>query len=96
MNEQFKKHLFDVAATRIRQRGMPVPLMISELLRETINTGVTNMSESELNDTSKRQLAEKNLLFLVDSMIQRSLYEGLQTRTFSNARKSICPLWPFC
>jgi hypothetical protein len=96
MNEEFEKRLIQVAESRISQRGVRPNPVISNFVAEVVREGIRNMSPSELNDPLKTQLAERNLAKLVDSVISKTLNEGLQTRTFSEARRGICPLWPFC
>lgn len=96
MNEQFKEELFKVAANRALQRSTILNYAMANVIRETISQGVDRMTSKDLDNPERRKEAQQNLVILIDEVFKRSLNEGFETRTFSNARNSICPLWPFC
>ena len=100
MNENFKNQLYEIAERRIRLFNYRFDVSSSIELRTFINRGVDRMLPSEILDDSKRKLVENNLMKLIDSMAsegkRRNLSESIDTKAFSDARFSICPLWPFC
>ncbi len=100
MKEIFKKHLYDAAEKRIKQQNFNFNSLTSINLKAFIDSGVDKMSDSDLADANRKSLAEINLVKLIDAMakegIKRSLTESLDSKTFSDARFSLCPLWPFC
>lgn len=68
-------------------------------LRELITAGVERMSLAERYDGSRIAEAQRNMRFLCDKLCERTRRDNsllVENRTFSNARLSICPLWPFC
>ncbi len=68
-------------------------------LRELITAGVERMSDAELYNGSKIAEAQHNMRFLCERLCERTRRENrllVENRTFSSARLSICPLWPFC
>lgn len=68
-------------------------------LRELIIAGVDRMTVSERNNRVKIAEAEHNIRFLCFKLCERTRNESrmiVENRTFSSARMSICPLWPFC
>lgn len=58
------------------------------------------MSTEEYDSATRRLIALENIEKLIESMSRdaksRSLNESLDYKSFSSARSSICPLWPFC
>lgn len=68
-------------------------------LRELISAGVERMSVAERYDGSRIAMAQSNMRFLCKKLCEQTRHgDGLivENRTFSSARMSICPLWPFC
>jgi hypothetical protein len=69
-------------------------------LVEFINQGVDRMTSSQYDSEIDRLRAERNIETLIESMSKnaksRNLNESLDFRSFSSAKSSICPLWPFC
>lgn len=68
-------------------------------LRELITAGVERMSMSERYNGLKIAEAQSNMRFLCKKLCERTLRGNeviVENRTFSIARMSICPLWPFC
>jgi len=100
MKEQFNDRLFAAAERRARQLNFKFTKIATGDLKTFISQGVDKMIESELRDDTQKDLAERNLLRLIEAMVteagKRKLYESLDYKTFSEARMSICPLWPFC
>lgn len=100
MREDLKARLY-AAATRsaIQKRATITSIATTDLI-SFINEGVDRMTSAEYASESSKQLAETNLLRLIDAMSSdsrsRNLNESMDFTAFSNARKSVCPLWPFC
>ena len=68
-------------------------------LREMITAGVERMSFAERLDGSKIAEAQHNIRILCEDICKRTRRDRhviVENRTFSSARLSICPLWPFC
>lgn len=68
-------------------------------LRELVTAGVGRMTVDELRNNAKIIEAEHNIRFLCKKLCERTRNENrmiVENRTFSSARMSICPLWPFC
>ena len=68
-------------------------------LREMITAGVERMSFAERLDESKIAEAQHNIRILCEDICKRTRRDRhviVENRTFSSARLSICPLWPFC
>lgn len=100
MNEQFKDRLFSASERYVRKLNFKFSEIATTDLKAFINRGVDRMTESELRDETKKDLAEKNLMKVIEAMVgeagKRKLHENLDYKTFSDARMSICPCWPFC
>ncbi|MEI6142155.1 MAG: hypothetical protein WCP85_22970 [Mariniphaga sp.] len=100
MKEQFKKRLILLANVRATQLNFTFTPFASDDLKTLVNNGVDRMSQFELKDESKKALAELNLFRLVEAMAgearKRNINETLDYKSFSDARMSLCPLWPFC
>lgn len=68
-------------------------------LRELVSAGVDRMTVAERYDGAKIAEAERNMRYLCEQLCERTRRESrliVENRTFSSARLSICPLWPFC
>lgn len=68
-------------------------------LRELVTAGVNRMTELERNDSMKIAEARRNMRYLSVKICEQTKRENrliVENRTFSSARISICPLWPFC
>lgn len=100
MRQEFKDLLILTGERRAKQSNFIFTPEAFNSLKKLIDTGVNKMTMVELQDRTLKTRAENNLVKLVEKMIEdsreRRLNERLDTRTFSNARMSICPLWPFC
>lgn len=68
-------------------------------LRELVTAGVERMTVTERNNGLKIAEAQRNIRYLCEQLCLRTRRENravVENRTFSSARMSICPLWPFC
>ena len=68
-------------------------------LRELITAGVDRMSVAERHNGSRVAEAQHNIRILCEDICKRTRRDRhviVENRTFSSARLSICPLWPFC
>ena len=68
-------------------------------LRELTTAGVDRMSVAERHNGSRVAEAQHNIRILCEDICKRTRRDRhviVENRTFSSARLSICPLWPFC
>lgn len=100
MREDLKERLLNAAIRSATQKGASLTSIARTDLTTFINQGVDRMTSIEYASETSRQLAENNLLRLINVMSQdsksRNLNESLDYVSLSNSAKSICPLWPFC
>jgi len=100
MRESLKNRLFEAAQERAEELGYNFTSIAKNNLINFINNGVDRMKEIEYESTFDRDKTERNLMRLIDKMAEnakeKKLYESLDYSSFSDARASICPLWPFC
>lgn len=99
MNEEFKRMLLESARRRARQSNFEFTSVAETDVKSFIDQGVDKMNSEDLASDNRKNLAESNLLKLVDSMANQAKRDStgnLNYKTFSDSRKSICPLWPFC
>ena len=100
MKQEFKDLLLQVAINRARKLNYEFTNITIDEINKLINTGVENMSDSEVRNAPSRQRAQDNLVKLINNMAKYAtdnrINENLDLRTFSASKTSICPLWPFC
>ncbi|WP_026838320.1 hypothetical protein [Gillisia sp. JM1] len=100
MREDFKERVLQRAKERAQNLGYNLTNVAQTDLREFINQGIDRMSADEYDSATRRLIALENIEKLIDNMSRnakfRSLNESLDYKSFSSARSSICPLWPFC
>ncbi len=100
MREELKERLLNTALRSATQKGANLTPIARTDLTTFINQGVDRMTSTEYASEVYRQLAENNVLRLIDAMSldskSRNINESLDYTAFSNSAKSICPLWPFC
>lgn len=68
-------------------------------LRELVSSGVYRMSDDERNNDMKIAEARRNMRLLCQSLCVQTKQDNrmiVENKSFSRARMSICPLWPFC
>ena len=98
--QEFKQKLLTSALYEIRRRDYFLIKDVEVNLRELIDSGVERMTLNEIDSDQPRQEAERNLIKLVEYMVNdaksRNLSESIDIKSFSNVRMRICPLWPFC
>lgn len=100
MRDDLKHILLETAVKRANFNGFNYNPYIAAEVRNMINRGVDSMSLSEYQSPIRRQMAQDNIVRLLDTMSYerkiRILNESIETTSFTNAKRSLCPLWPFC
>ncbi|PKP11490.1 MAG: hypothetical protein CVU08_12145 [Bacteroidetes bacterium HGW-Bacteroidetes-3] len=100
MREDLKVRILRRAQSKVRELGFVMTSVAQTDLVEFINQGVDRMTSSQYDSEIDRLRAERNIETLIESMSKnaksRNLNESLDFRSFSSAKSSICPLWPFC
>lgn len=100
MREDLKRRLLDAAIRRAGETSFRFTDIARGDLTEFINEGINRMTESEYHSSTDKDRAERNLMILIDGMVEngriRRLTESLDYTSFSETRSRFCPLWPFC
>lgn len=100
MREDLKKLVLERAKLKARNLGYKFTSMAETDLKIFINNGIDRMTPSQYLSDIDNQRAIKNIELLIEKMQldakSRYLNEDLDYKSFSTARGSICPLWPFC
>ncbi|UOB18475.1 hypothetical protein [Abyssalbus ytuae] len=100
MREDLKSRILQRAKSKVRELGYNLTSVAEDDLEEFINQGVDRMTSMQYYSETDRIRAERNIETLIERMStnakSRSLTESLDYRSFSIAKASICPLWPFC
>lgn len=100
MREDLKRRVLETAKIKARSLGYNLTSVAEEDLKSFIDNGIDRMSTSEYLSNSDNLRALNNVEILIERMYSdarsRSINESLDYKSFSNARASICPLWPFC
>ena len=98
--QELIERIISVAHQTVRSRQCTFSVDAERQLREMVTSGVNNtMSDIDLNNPSRVLLAQNNMRDLCNKLCDRVRGENrylVENRTFSNARMSICPVWPFC
>ena len=97
--EELIASLLQEAHNEVRKHHCRFSVDADAQLRELITAGVERMTEAERRNVSKIAEAQRNMRYLCEKLCERTRRENrllVENRTFSNARLSICPLWPFC
>ncbi len=100
MREDLKQRLYNAAIRRARNSNYSFSSFVNNELINFINEGVDRMTSSDYASEIRKQVAEDNLMKLIDAMDndgkRRRIDESLDYTSFLNARGGVCPLWPFC
>lgn len=97
--EELIASLLQEAHNEVRKHHCWFSVDADTQLRELITAGVERMTEAERHNVSKIAEAQHNMRFLCVKLCEQTRRENrllVENRTFSYARLSICPLWPFC
>lgn len=100
MREELKRLILQRAKYKANSLGYNLTSITEDDLKNFINNGVDRMTSSEYISNSDNLRALNNIDILIEKMHldakSRFITENLDYKSFSNARASICPLWPFC
>ena len=92
--------MITIANEEVEKQGYIFSNLASAELVELISSGVNRMSNAELLDYSKVLLSQSNTRVFVERLCEKHRRETntriVESRTFSQGRMSICPIWPLC
>lgn len=95
-----ERALWAAAVHKAALAGLGIAPGCEQLLKSFIRTGGKRLTaEDHLADPDYLALAEANLQVFVAHMIIEARKQGmsdLHEGTFETAKKTLCPLWPFC
>lgn len=96
--KQFENELLSLTQDQVQKYGYHFSLETQEQLRELISSGVNRMEYSGKTTPQDLDLARRNILELSKKLCENeaSRFKIVEQRTFTDARFTICPLWPFC
>jgi hypothetical protein len=100
MREDLKRKALERAKSSARNLGYSLTSDTETDLKIFIEKGIDRMTSTEYLSTSENIRLFNNIDILIRRMEidakSRFINESLDYKSFSNARASICPLWPFC
>ena len=89
-----------VANAAVRSRNCYFDAEAEKQLHELVLNAVNNtMSWADINDPQQVMRAERNMREICNKLCDRARNENkliVENRTFTAARFTICPIWPFC
>lgn len=97
--EELKASLIKEAYNEVNRHNCQFSADADAQLRELVSAGVDRMTVEERYNGAKIAETQRNMRFLCQQLCERTRRESrviVENRTFSSARLSICPLWPFC
>lgn len=98
--EQLIKAMLDDAHSEVVRNGYRFSVVAEDQLKEIITSGVNRMSVQELVSLAKTAEARNNTKIFIRRICDKHRREHtgiiVENRTFSEARMSICPMWPLC
>lgn len=98
--EQLINYMLEEAHSEVSRHGYYFAQQAEEQLREIITSGVNRMSSVDLMSISRTNEARNNTKTFVDRICEKHRREHsgiiVENRTFTEARFSICPIWPLC
>lgn len=99
--EEIYNSLWSIALREVASRSYRFSADTEDQVKEFIHHGVfSNMTDSDIIDSSKIALAELNIRHICWELCrrehQRQHYHYIESRTFVEARFMICPRYPFC
>lgn len=97
--EELITSLIQQAHSEVSKHNCQLSADADAQLRELVTSGVDRMTLVDRYNGAKIAEAERNIRFLCEKLCERTRNENrliVENRTFSSARMSICPLWPFC
>lgn len=96
-NNQFKTELHNIAVSTVGNHGYRFSNDADRQLVDIIEVGISTMNSSGRTTDADMDLARRNMRKLCRELVLRESSSVIvENRTFSAARFSICPLWPFC
>lgn len=98
--EEVYKFIIAEARQTVLRRNCSFDNAAEEQLKEIVHNAVYNtMTEKDINSPDQVLRARRNMRFLCNKLCDRARQENkliVENRSFSAARFSLCPIWPFC
>ena len=94
--DELKEDLMKRAHIAIRDKNRTISPSAEAELRELISSGVDRMFDEDKHDNKSIELARLNANQFINEMCKKYRGRVIDRSTFSIARLSICPKWPFC
>lgn len=97
-NNRFKEELHNRAISEVTRRGYSFSSEANNQLLNLIAEGVNRMNNTGRTSHINMDEARRNMTYLCIKLVERENSKNhiVESRTFTSARFSICPLWPFC
>ena len=98
--QELINEIMSIARQTVHNRNCRFAADAEVQLLEMVSSGVNNtMSATDVNNPMQIARAERNMRELCYKLCERAKSDNkliVENRTFSSARMSICPIWPFC
>ena len=98
--QELINEIMSIARQTVQSRNCRFAVDAETQLLEMVSSGVNNtMTAADVNNPIQVARAERNMRKLCDKLCERARSDNkliVENRTFSSARMSICPIWPFC
>lgn len=96
--QELIEHLIAVAHSEVANHNCRFEPAAELQLRELVTSGVDTMIRTNQNTINGVDRASNNMRLLCKKLCDRAIRTNriVENREFSNARWTICPIWPFC
>ena len=98
--QELINEIMSVAHQAVQSRNCRFADDAEAQLLEMVASGVNNtMTAGDVNNPEQVARAKRNMRELCYKLCERARSDNkliVENRTFSSARMSICPIWPFC
>lgn len=98
--QELINEIMSIAHQAVRSRNCRFAVDAEAQLLEMVTSAVNNtMTVADVNNPMQVARAEKNMQELCYKLCEKAKSDNkliVENRSFSSARMSICPIWPFC
>ena len=97
--EELINNLIQEARNEVSRQNCRFSADSETQLREFVTSGVDRMTVAERYNSLRIAEAQRNIRHFCVQISEQTKKENrywVENRTFSSARLSLCPLWPFC
>lgn len=98
--QELINEIMSIAHQAVQSRNCRFSADAEAQLFEMVASGVNNtMTTGDVNNPEQVARAKRNMRELCYKLSDRARSDNkliVENRTFSSARMSICPIWPFC